>query len=520
MIWVDREVKEIKKRNKKLEWVDDMKTPSGRVHIGSLRGVVVHDMVYKVLIENGVNAKYTYVFDDHDPMDAIPSYLEYKKWEKYAGMQLYKIPSPKKGFKNFAQYYAEEFIKVFNSINSYPQIIWASQLYNGGKMNGVIKIVLDNSKQIRNIYNKAFDKKKPKDWHPFNVVCEKCKKIGTTYVYKWDGKEVFYRCEQKMVAWAAGCGYEGKTSPYDGNGKLVWRVDWPAKWKVIGVTVEGAGKDHMSAGGSYEIAKIICDKVLSYSAPYPIPYEFFNVRGKKMSSSKGLGVSAKEIAELVPPSILRFIIVRTPIHKAIDFDTDLDTINKLFDDYDICFNAYFDKIENKIPEGKKGEVLLDFARIAELSQVNSLPKKRVYLQRFRRVVNILSNNDDVLRFFESHKKSKLTKEETDILNERIRYAKEFIKPKVQKVSKKVKLTKSQIKFLKTIADKLKKSDSNDAIEMQNIIFKSLKENALSPKEAFSSFYIVLTGKPYGAKAGELIKSIGMSKVIQSFERLK
>ncbi|MEX1052461.1 MAG: lysine--tRNA ligase [Patescibacteria group bacterium] len=520
MIWVDREVKEIKKRNKKLELVDDMKTPSGRVHIGSLRGVVVHDMVYKVLKENNINAKYTYVFDDHDPMDGIPAYLEYKKWEKYAGMQLYKIPSPEKGHKNFAQCYANEFIKVFNSINSYPEIIWASELYNSGKMNDVIKEVLDNASKIRDIYNKAFDRKKPNDWHPFNVVCENCQKIGTTYVYKWDGEQVHYRCEEKMVAWAVGCGNEGAASPYDGNGKLVWRVDWPAKWKVIGVTVEGAGKDHMSSGGSYDIAKIICDKVLDYPAPYPVAYEFFNVKGKKMSSSKGLGVSAKEIAKLVPPEILRFIIVRTPIHKAIDFDTDLSTLNKLFDDYDTCLNAYFDKIEDNIPEGKSGEVLLDFARIAELSQVNDLPKNRVYLPRFRSIVNILSNNTDPLIYFEKHKNSKLTKEEKDILNERIKYAKIYANTNDRSTGEELILTSKEKSFLIELAANLKGLKSNSNEDVQEIIFSTLKKNGSKPKDVFPGIYKVLINKKYGPKAADIILSMGVDNVVKKFTESK
>ena len=520
MIWVDRVANEIINRNKKLEWVDDMKTPSGRVHIGSLRGVVVHDLVYKVLKENNKNTKFTYVFDDHDPMDAIPAYLEYKKWEKYAGIQLYKIPSPVKGYKSFAQYFADEYIKVFNSINCHPHLIWGSELYNSGKMNAVIKIILDKSNKVRSIYNKAFDKKKPKDWHPFNVVCEKCQKIGTTYVYKWDGKKVHYRCEPKAVAWAVGCGYKGSVSPYNGNGKLPWRVDWPSKWMVIGVTIEGAGKDHMSAGGSYEIAEIICKKILKYPAPYPIAYEFFNLKGKKMSSSKGLGISAKEISELVPPNILRFIIVRVPIKKAIDFDTDEDTISKVFDDYDTCLNAYFDKLENKIPEGKQGEVLLDFARIAKLSEVKPLPKKRVLLPRFRTLVNLLKNDENPLVFFEKQKKSNLTLEEKEILKERVRYARPYTLNQDKKSNTNLSLSPSQLKFLKLLGGKLKNLKTKDSESIQNAIFTTLKENDFKPKEAFQGFYKLLTGKEYGPKAGDLIKSIGLSKVIQTFERLK
>ena len=128
MIWADREAKRLKERSLPLEWVDDMKTPSGRIHVGSLRGVIVHDLIYKALKEIGVNAKFSYVFNDMDPMDGMPSYLDANKWGKYMGQPLYKIPSPEPGFKSFADYFAQEFISVFNSINCHPQIIWSSEL--------------------------------------------------------------------------------------------------------------------------------------------------------------------------------------------------------------------------------------------------------------------------------------------------------------------------------------------------------------------------------------------------------
>ncbi|MEK7499103.1 MAG: lysine--tRNA ligase, partial [Patescibacteria group bacterium] len=242
MIWVDREVKKILERNKQLEWVDDMKTPSGRIHVGSLRGVVIHDLVYRALLENDKDTKFTYVIEDHDPMDAIPSYLDYDKWEQYAGKQLFKIPSPEPGFSSFGEFYGKEFISVFESINCHPEIIWMSEVYKSGKMNEVVRNALDKVGQIREIYLRITKVKKADDWFPLNVVCEKCGRVGTTSVHKWDGEFVYYKCNPEMVAWAEGCGNEGKVSPFNGNAKMPWRVEWPAKWKVNGVLVEGAGK--------------------------------------------------------------------------------------------------------------------------------------------------------------------------------------------------------------------------------------------------------------------------------------
>ncbi len=106
MFWADEVASKIKERNLPLEWVDDMKTPSGRIHVGSLRGVVIHDLVYKILKEKGVNTKYTYIFDNHDPMDALPTYLPEEEYGKYLGLPLYKVPSPEKGFEKVSSFFS------------------------------------------------------------------------------------------------------------------------------------------------------------------------------------------------------------------------------------------------------------------------------------------------------------------------------------------------------------------------------------------------------------------------------
>ncbi|MBI2338683.1 lysine--tRNA ligase, partial [Candidatus Daviesbacteria bacterium] len=60
MYWADRVAKEIIGSGKyKPYWVDDMFTPSGFAHIGSLRGPLVHDFIYKALKRAGVKAKFT-----------------------------------------------------------------------------------------------------------------------------------------------------------------------------------------------------------------------------------------------------------------------------------------------------------------------------------------------------------------------------------------------------------------------------------------------------------------------------
>ncbi len=535
MIWVDREVKKIKELNLPQIWIDDMKTPSGRVHVGALRGVIVHDLLYKAFSDSDDDVNISYVFNNMDQMDAIPSYLEYEKWEKYAGMPLYKIPSPDPRASNFGEFYAKEFMDVFESINCHPKIIWSSELYESGKMNGVIREALDNAQIIRELYKTISKSVRPDNWYAFQVICEKCGKVGTTTVTAWDGEKVAYNCNPEMVAWAEGCGYLGSISPFNGTGKLHWKVDWPAHWKVIGVTVEGSGKDHMSAGGSYDLSSAIAKEALNYSPPYAPGYEWFTIGGAKMSSSKGIGTSAKDAASILPPDILRFLLVRTPIERSIDFNPFGDTIPNLVDDYDRCLTAYFDKLENKIPDGKQGEVLEDFARIAELSQVRPLPTTRMYLPRFRTIVNLLKTRADILEFFEKQKGSSLNNYERELLEERIIYAEGYLKTYAEDSDKielleslpdGLALTQSQKTFLKLLKVELEKLETclpagtaEDREKIQEIVFTILKENNLQAKEVFKAFYQILIGKEFGPKASDIILEFGVKTVITRIEKV-
>ena len=49
--------------------VNDSKTPSGRVHVGSVRGVIIHDTIYRALKQAGKPVKFTYGVDDYDALD-------------------------------------------------------------------------------------------------------------------------------------------------------------------------------------------------------------------------------------------------------------------------------------------------------------------------------------------------------------------------------------------------------------------------------------------------------------------
>lgn len=519
MFWADRIAKQIIETGQYTPyWVDDMKTPSGRIHVGSLRGVLIHELVWRALKDAGKEVKFTYVFEDHDPMDELPPFLDRNIWGKYLGQPLFTVPSPEKGAENFARFFAVEFQNVFNKMGCLPEIIWVSDLYKSGKMNKGIKLCLNKADIIRKIYEEMYHKKLDSDWFPFQAVCPKCGKESTTRVTSWDGENISFICEVEKVPWAKGCGYKGKISPFsDRNhfaGKLPWKVEWPVKWQVIGVTIEGAGKDHMSAGGSHDIAKLICNKVLNYPVPYPIAYEFFLVGGKKMSSSKGLGSSAKEVSDLMPPYLGRFLFTRTDYKQAIEFDpVRTMAISDLFDEYDRCWREFNINGDN------------DLSRSFEISQIVKIPPKNrsLFLPRFRDVANYLQMADvDLSKKFSEIKGSELREEELIILKEREKYARLWLDkyaPLEFKLQMTVKLPNEaynlsdlQKIFLKRIAQIMESEKSPEKLQLE--LYNISKEINLNSKDAFSAVYLAIIGKNRGPKAAWFLLQYPKDAVIK------
>ena len=322
----------------------DEKTPSGAIHIGSGRGWVIADAVRRSLTALGLPARFVLSADDYDPYDRPNSDLGGTDWSRYLGVPFSEIPSPVPGFASFGDYYFQQATAHFPALGIECSFESTARNYKSGVFNAVIRTVLDNAGRVQEIYRELYgEASEAAKKLPFNMLCRNCGKIATTVADRWDpGREqVSYVCRDGVVAWASGCGHEGADSPYDGGGKFPWKVEWAAKWPARGVIVEFGGKDHFSKGGARTMANRIAVDVLHYPPPYPSHgyatgpgYEFFQVGGAKMSTSKGTGMSFAEGVEFFPPELLRYLLLRSKPNAVVDFDPQQNDIILLAEHYD------------------------------------------------------------------------------------------------------------------------------------------------------------------------------------------
>ncbi len=520
MFWADRIADEVLRKyghiveEGKPIVIRDEKTASGRVHVGSLRSAALHAMVADVLAHRDIKVEFNFEINDFDAMDGIPSYLNEAEYKKYMGMPLFMIPSPEPGYENFAELYGQEYVEVLQKIGFNAKVYRATELYRSGRMNDSIRAALEKRDVVRRIYKEVSGSEKSADWYPLNVVCEHCGKLSTTTITDFDGETVGYRCTNEAVTWAEGCGHHGRISPFDGNAKLPWKLDWGAKFKAVGVHFEGGGKDHYSKGGARAVAEAICREVFEYEPPYGVFNEFFLVGGKKMSSSKGNAATAVALSELLPPHILRLLLIKTPINRQINFDPQGDALPVLFDTYDKLAEKYWDGIQDDDTQ------VFSFAHLPY--KRGHIPKR--FLPRFSQIAFLvqmphISLEEELVAM----KGSSLTPEDMDEIDERIHYAKlwlanyadeAFIFKLQDELPEKARmLTAEQRSALHLFADKLEMQEYKDGAAIHELTHSVKEESGLDAKSFFTAVYVAFLGKESGPKVGWFLSTLDTDFVI-------
>jgi lysyl-tRNA synthetase, class I len=515
--------------------VNDSKTPSGTVHVGSLRGPVILDVITRALRASGHATTLLYGVDDLDPMDA-QALLTADAVEREMGRPLAHIPDQEAdGHASYARHHAQRFIDTFAGLGVNPdRYYWMSDHYAAGDLDPYIRIALDHADVVRAVYQRVANVRHPDTWHPISVICPTCGRVGTTIVTKWDGEKVFFECRPDLVTWATGCGSSGWVAPFGGAAKLPWNLEWAAQWSLFGVTIEPCGKDLATAGGSRDRSDAIAREVFEREPPINVPYEFLNIGGRKMSTSKGRGTPAHLIAEVVPPEQLRLLFLRPRPNQAIEFDPDgTDAIPRLFDEFDRLGDAVAGR-------DVKGELPLGFANVFRYSLLDPNADYEAEAARFRFPFAHLATliqvpGVDVASAAAEEKGAALDQVEQAALEARVVAAKRWLEHFAPEEAKLVvqttlpdeaaTLDTMDRAFLAALSERAKELASHpdglagpavaaDGEAWQAAIFETATDGGLKAGRAFRALYLAFLGRPNGPRAGWLLAKLDSEFVIQ------
>jgi len=263
--WLEPLVDEIINRKQSPIVISAGKTPSGHVHLGFMREVIIGDSIRRILKKKRKYVVFRIFFDSYDAAKRFPPYIPKQYAKEYLGKPFALIPSPFDDIEanSYAEYFGKELANTFPDFGIKIQLIWTHALYQQSEMQDKLRIGLEKADVAKEILlthltHAMSDKEREekyeyyKDWMPAMVVCENC---GRTQIKNKEGEIIpnrvltFNHQNDSVTYVCPACEYSGDVQLSSGLVKIGWRLDWPAKWSIYNTTCEPAGKDHSVKGG-------------------------------------------------------------------------------------------------------------------------------------------------------------------------------------------------------------------------------------------------------------------------------
>ncbi len=539
--WIQDVVDRVLARDVDSYLISAGKSPSGQIHIGILRELIVCDVIKRRLLERGKKARTMFVIDDYDPVRSFPPSTSLSL-EKYAGVPYSDVPDEFGCCESYGAHWANELIATFPEFGLDPEIVWTSKLYKTPGMLEEVRICLGKTETIRDIMvefvSRDFNDEQRqqyleamKTWFPASVVCPKCGRLQSGVKGGIEPNRVTeYDAANDEVSFACpGCGYAATLPLSDVRVKLTWRVDWPAKWHLFRVTCEPAGKDHAVKGGSYDTGLEVSRRVFGWKGPVKVPYEWVQIGGRDMATSEGIVFIPKTWLEIAPPELYRFLMLKTDLKRTINIQP--ERIPDSVDQYE-RFERVFYGIDDSTPEEKELADLLyplseptqpseqftpklsyKFAIVT--SQLEDLLGQEVVMERCKEAIRKQHDIDDIPPATLAHIPIRLSRAKNWVREfgsdqDKIRITEEVPKDVRQNLSD------QNLEFLAKMLEVLR-GPSRDDEELQTAVFETARSVGMKPRRAFALFYQLLISRKSGPRLGPLLNLLGADWVSQRLE---
>tara|TARA_B100000925_G_C21989630_1_gene466167 strand:- start:168 stop:1547 length:1380 start_codon:yes stop_codon:yes gene_type:complete len=455
-------------------------------------------MVTKACVNAGMEAEFVFIVDSADPLRKVYPFLS-NEYEQYIGCALATIPAPDengrpgKDGRTYAQHFLEPFLAALEQIDVKPRIIDNYTSYANGEFAQRSKIACEKANEIREIIERVSGRELAPSWFPYNPYGHNGSLDGVTVTgYDWP-----------YVHWEQD-GVPGKSDLNKAEGKLPWRIDWPARWGWIGITCEPFGKDHGAAGGSYSTGKEI-SLLFDDNPPHPLVYEWISLKGQgAMSSSTGNTIGPLEALDLVPPEILRYLIASTKPKKAITFDAGMSLV-ELADEFERLVARNIESEMDDDTLSRRQRVALEDAEGAlRMSKIGDLSQSSVSFRHLAMLAQV-KNDKQIMESIGIDLSNKLQRMRTWINGP---YFPEELRIRVR--------DEPYTGLDKTITEILRTSLSKCAWNTDGIsdaISSGFKSNQISPKEGYMNLYLAILGTEKGPRLAPILAELQRERVL-------
>ena len=478
--------------------------PSGLPHIGTFAEVVRTTMVRRAFQRLSEVPTRLFCFsDDMDGLRKVPDNVPNKEMlAAHLGKPLTTVPDP---FSNehpsFGAANNARLRAFLDSFGFEYEFQSATDWYRSGRFDKMLLTMLRHYEEVQSIMLPTLGPERQATYSIFLPISPKSGRVLQVPLIKTDpdAGTIVYRDEDGSTV---------ETPVTGGNVKLQWKADWAGRWFALDVDYEMYGKDLIP---SAELSARIV-RALGGTPPDGFNYELFlDDAGKKISKSKGNGLSVEEWLRYGTPESLAYYMYQAPRRaKRLYFDV----IPRAIDDY----LASIERVPTEEPakaadnpawhihNGKTVDYHsggMSFGMLLNLASVANTEDKDVLWQYLRRYVPGATPQSAPY----------LDK----LLEGAVAYFQDFVK-----ATKKFRLpTDKERGALQDLADTLRRIPESESAEfIQNEVYEAGKRHFAKEelRQGFKTQYEVLLGSEQGPRMGAFIKLYGRDNVVRLIDR--
>lgn len=484
---------------------------SGLPHIGSV-GDAIRSYGVKMALETaGFKSELIAYSDDFDGLRKVPA--GFPAWLKdYIAHPVSRIPDPFGCHDSYAEHVGSLLRDSMDKLGIEYKFQSGAEAYKAGLLNDQIRAILSNAEVIGKKIKELVGQSKYEQSLPYTPVCANCGRIYTTQAVSFDPKKdtVHYKCVGTELGdkRQEGCGHEGDARVTEGNGKLMWKVEFAARWSALDIRFEAYGKELTD---SVKINDWVAEHVLSFPPPFHARYELFQDKsGKKLSKSSGNLVTPQEWLDFASPESLRLLTYKRIVGAR---SVSIDDIPVYMEDFDDLEEYYF--ANSRDPNAMKDARLRG---LYEYSMMLEPPKERRGHVPYRLIAQLSSvaPGEDATEFVTKRLVAYgMVKEATPELLQRIGWAARWARRGGGREAEKVEVPANQVEALQEFAGTIQLS--KDADQVQGAAFEILRKHGLKPSEFFPTLYRILLGSERGPRLGPYVIDAGAPKVASMIE---
>jgi len=519
--WYDKTAVKIVEREEKLgRRLDLIRTEmgisvSGIPHVGNLSDASRAYAVTVALQDQGYRSEMIAFSDDKDGLRKVPAGLP--PWLKnYLGYPVRTIPDPFGDcHSNFGEHVSSLMLEAIDKCGIQYRYMSATEVYERGLLNKEIETILMNAQRVGEIIQEEVGQEKFEEALPYFAICSECGRIYTTRAYELLPKEhrVLYKCEGMEIKgqWFQGCGHQGEADYTKAEGKLVWKVEFAARWRALDIRFEAYGKE---IADSVRVNDRVCQEVLNYPPPYHAKYELFlDKSGKRISKSAGNVFTPQVWFRYGSPQSLVLLMLKrfvgTRELSVVDIPMYMNELGELEDIYfgkkKSADEREFSKLKGLyeyvwwLKPPKQPTIHVPYNLLTYLAKVAPKGSEVDYITQKLREYGYIRD-----------------KELPPSLKERIEYALNWNRDFMEIKETMIGLSGQEANALRDLIQTLQ--TEADAEQIQGAIFSSARKNNIEPSQFFKVLYTILFGAPAGPRLGPYIVSMERQNVIDALKR--